>query len=60
MCARALGGADTQPITANVIARAQNMYKQHISTNNIVLQILQVSLLIINDVFNTNNHLQWR
>ena len=52
--------ADTQPVTANEIARAQSAYKQHITTNHIALPILQVSSLISNDVFNTNDHRQWR
>ena len=57
---RACGIADTQPVTANGIARTRIAEKHQITTKHIALPILQVSSLIINNIFNTDDRRQWR
>ena len=60
-CARACARrrSDKQPVTANGIARVQSADKQLVTINHIALPILHVSSLISNDVFNTDDHLQY-
>ena len=45
--AHARGRADTQPVTANGIARARSALKKHITTNHIALPIIQLANIII-------------
>ena len=55
MRARASRRADRKPVTANGIAHAGSTDKQYITTNHIVLPVLQVSSLTSNDIFNTDD-----
>ena len=49
-----------KPVTANGMERARIWETQPITTNYLSLQILNVISLIIEDVFNTDAHRQWR